>query len=372
VPADSDPDAALGPEAAWAASGAAALTGRADGPALRAPAGLVPRLQAIAAVVDPHLDPLPLLAKRAAIQELTRNGTTSCGGATRLLRTADGWIALSLARPDDLELVPAWLGIEPRLEPGDDPWVAIAGAVHERPATEVVAAAEGLGLPLSRLGERPAPDLPDRALPVGWCEVGEGPTPRGALGELVVLDLTSLWAGPLCGALLAELGATVRKVESVARPDGARVGAPQFWEHLNGKKELVELDLSTDTGRRQLATLAADADVVLEASRPRALRQLGVVAEALLADARPRAWVSITAHGRTGSSADRVGFGDDAAVAGGLVAWEGGEPVFCADAIGDPVSGLAAAAAVCEALERRGRWLIDVPMAAVSAHLAAP
>jgi hypothetical protein len=351
-----------------------ALTGRPDGPPLAPPAGLVPRLRAIASVVDPRLDPLPLLAERAAIEGLTRHGTTSCGGATRLLPVADGWIALSLARPDDVELLPAWLGIDAAAE-GGDPWDTIAPIVRERTAGDLLAAADSLGLPLSQLGERAAPPVAAGELPVVWSEVARRSGDAAgtvALGELRVVDLTSLWAGPLCGALLAELGATVRKVESRGRPDGARVGSPAFWEHLNGKKELVELDLAAEAGRAQLRQLVADADVVLEASRPRALRQLGLVAEELLAEARPRAWVSITGHGRTGPAATRVGFGDDAAVAGGLVAWDDEGPVFCADAIADPISGLTAAAAVVRALERGGRQLIDVPMAAVSAHLAAP
>jgi hypothetical protein len=329
-------------------------------------------LAEIARRVDPHLDPGPLLAARAEIEGLTRNGSTSCGGSTRLLPTAEGWIALSLARPDDVELVPAWLGVDGGDDLIADPWSRITTAVAGCSAVEVLARAEGLGLPLSRLGERAAPAIAEGALPVGWTEIPSGaPHPR-ALGALVVLDLTSLWAGPLCGSLLADLGATVLKVESSARPDGARHGSPAFWEHLNGKKELVELDLASAGGRAQLLALAREADVVLEASRPRALRQLGLVAEDLLASGRPRAWVSITAHGRTGPGADRVGFGDDAAAAGGLVAWDDQGPVFCADAVADPISGIAAAAAVAEALDRGGRWLVDVPMAAVSAHLAAP
>jgi crotonobetainyl-CoA:carnitine CoA-transferase CaiB-like acyl-CoA transferase len=83
-------------------------------------------------------------------------------------------------------------------------------------------------------------------------------------------------------------------------------------------------------------------------------------------------WVSITGHGRTGPARDRVGFGDDAAVAGGLVCRQDGRPVFCADAIADPTSGMVAAAAVLDALATGGRWLLDVAMSGVAAHLAGP
>ena len=83
-------------------------------------------------------------------------------------------------------------------------------------------------------------------------------------------------------------------------------------------------------------------------------------------------WLSITGHGRRGTGGDRVAFGDDAAIAGGLAAWSDGQPCFCADAVADPCTGLVAATATLEALAAGGRWLIDVAMVAVSAHLAGP
>jgi hypothetical protein len=76
-------------------------------------------------------------------------------------------------------------------------------------------------------------------------------------------------------------------------------------------------------------------------------------------------WLSITGHGR--AAGGRVAFGDDAAVAGGLVA---GGPWFCADAVADPLSGLTAAVAVLEQLRAGGGALVDVSMAAVAAACA--
>jgi crotonobetainyl-CoA:carnitine CoA-transferase CaiB-like acyl-CoA transferase len=57
-----------------------------------------------------------------------------------------------------------------------------------------------------------------------------------------------------------------------------------------------------------------------------------------------------------------------------LVAWSGSTttPAFCADAIGDPLTGLTAAVACLDALSRGGRWLLDVSMAAVCASMAGP
>ena len=79
--------------------------------------------------------------------------------------------------------------------------------------------------------------------------------------------------------------------------------------------------------------------------------------------------MSITGYGRSGEDANRVAFGDDAAAAGGLVTWTDDGPLFCADAVADPLTGLTAAGACVDALLSGGRRLLDISMAAVSAHL---
>lgn len=355
---------------AWAASGAMGLTGRADGPPLGPPSGLVDKLRGLSNSISRRsrelgesvdLDPLPLLAERAALLGLSRHGQRSCGGATRLLPTADGWLAVSLARPDDVELVPAWLGVDTT----DDPWAAVAEAVSRRPTTPTVQAAAALGMPIAALGEVSEADAPTRNQ-----RLGEAP-PTSSLAGLTVVDLSSLWAGPLCGSILADAGATVIKVESTSRPDGARSGPASFFDLMNAGKRSVALPFEEPAGRAALARLLEAADVVIEASRPRALEQLGFDAHDLGRQG-PRVWVSITAHGRDGSGRNRAGFGDDAAVAGGLVAWERDEPLFCADAVADPTTGLAAADAVLERLASGGRWLLDVSMARVAAQLSGP
>jgi crotonobetainyl-CoA:carnitine CoA-transferase CaiB-like acyl-CoA transferase len=171
---------------------------------------------------------------------------------------------------------------------------------------------------------------------------------------------------------LVAAGARVVKVESTTRPDGARRGSTAFFELLHAGKESATVDLTRDGGRRDLASLVAGADIVLEGSRPRALEQLGIHRAELLLDGGPQVWVSITGHGRVGAARDRVGFGDDAAVGGGLVVWDEEGPCFCADAVADPSTGLTAAAAVADALTLGGRWTIDVALASVAAHLAGP
>ena len=105
--------------AAWADSGLLSLTGRPDGGGLGPPLALVQGVRAwagrlagrSAALGAPvSVDPLALLAERAAVTGLTRGGDVSCGGGTRLLPAADGWVAASLTREDDWDLVAAWLG----------------------------------------------------------------------------------------------------------------------------------------------------------------------------------------------------------------------------------------------------------------------
>ena len=371
-PTPMDPDAEM---AAWSASGAMSLTGRVDREPLGPPAGLVTHLSALgtelreaARRVAGHLDcdPLTLLSERAAIAGLHRRGTTSVGGATRLLLTTHGWMAVSLARPDDVALVPAWLELD---GPVDDPWEAVAVAAEGQRARELVDRARLVGLPAAVLGEA-SRSVRDPAV---WtrCDTSTEVSGTG-LGGCTVVELGSLWAGPLSGALLREAGAAVVKVESSARPDGARRGPAAFFDLLNAGKRSVSLDLSTADGVRALTALVEQADVVIEASRPRALEQLGIDAMDILHRGGPRAWVSITGHGRTGAAREWVAFGDDAAVAGGLVVHDELGPVFCADAIADPITGAVAAGAALQALAAGGRWLVDVALSAAAASLAGP
>ncbi len=373
------------------------LTGWPDAPGLGPPDGLVDRLASVgdrlaettAAVGRPlRLDPLAVLTERAALVGLSRGGTVSCGRGTRLLAARDGWLAVSLARADDLDLVPAWLGHGGELDtPGagagaavpldDAAWDVVARRVAVRSVADLEAQAVLLGLPVGVLASPAVPAAlasptgsgPFLDLPVSATSLG--PAPARRLDGLLVVDLSSLWAGPLCGRILADAGATVVKVESISRPDGARLGPAAFFDLLNAGKASVRVDLGHPAGVRSLVDLLGRADLVIEGSRPRALEQLGIRADALV-EAGPAVWVSITGHGRHGPARNRVAFGDDAAIAGGLAAWRDGRPCFCADAVADPATGLVAAAAALTALAAGGRWLVDVAMVDVAAHLAGP
>lgn len=300
---------------------------------------------------------LGLLAERAALLGLSYGGRISCGGATRLVRTSDGWVALALPRRDDADLVPALLE-----QPVDgDVWTTIERAAATLSGSCLRDRAALLGLACAVVGER----ADDRDAVIAH-HVGEAPA-RPVAGATVV-NLAPLWAGPLTAHLLHRMGATVIDVESSTRPDGARA-TPAFHDLLHRGHRLVQLPLATAGGWDELLALLARADVVIEGSRPRALEQLGIDAVDVVTHAGPAVWLSITAHGRTGTEAMRIGYGDDCAAAGGLVDVVAGEPRFIGDAIADPLTGIVAAAAATQLLATGGRWLVDVALSRVAASM---
>lgn len=364
----------LHPALEWARSGAMELTGWPGQAPRLAPGPLaswlrreLDRLRALCPLPLPaDLDGPALLGERAALLGLGRRGTISPGGSCRLLRAADGWVAIALARHDDATLVPAWL--ELAHEPSSDPWPAVADAVRERKAAELVSRARLLGLAAAEAG--PLPDAPPPAHRVA----ARGPVrERGAPAAPLVLDLSSLWAGPLCAHLLALAGARVVKVESPSRPDGARAGSAAFFDLLNAGKASASLDLRAPDGRDRLRRLVSRADVVIESSRPRALRQLGIDAESLVAGRAGLVWVAISGHGRGEPGAGWIAYGDDAGVAAGLAAATGEPeeiPLFCGDAIADPLAGVHAAVSALAALSKGDAVLLDVSLRDVAAHAA--
>ncbi len=254
----------------WAKSGAMALTGLPD-EALGPPAGLVEGVERLGRYF-PGLDTLALLGERAALMGLWRRGATSCGGSCRLLPCADGFMAVSLPRDEDMEMVPAWLELDATPSSTPAAWSAVASALLQRDPGVLRERALLLGLPVARVGEAAPPGhagARQRAAVIP-ARLGEA-HPRPDVAGALVIDLSALWAGPLCGDLLAGVGATVVKVESTQRPDGARRGARAFYDVMNARKRSVALDLEAPQGVRILRELVRRADVVIEASRPRAL-----------------------------------------------------------------------------------------------------
>lgn len=279
---------------------------------------------------------------------LAEPGEWSPNRYCRMVRCRDGWMAVSLARDTDRELVPAWTGCGF----DDEPWDAIIGAAADRDVAAMVGAAAALHMPVARIGEAERPAMPVLR------------SSRASDG--IVVDLSALWAGPYCGALLAEAGHAVVKVESAGRPDPTRLHTPKLDARLNGAKRHMPLDIDCP----ELLAMVGEARVLITAARPHALARLGLDEARLFAINPDLLWVAVTAHGWSGDAAMRVGFGDDCAAAGGLVRWEDERPLFLGDALADPLTGLTAATLALEALAGERCGLLDVSLARTAATFA--
>lgn len=354
-----------GAEADWAASGAMALTGYPGGLPLIAPGCPATAARAAVLALEALAGPLGveghrLLGERAAVHGFTRNAPWSAGGSCRAIATSDGWVAVSLARPEDLDAVPALVSAE--FSP--EPWTDLQAWSADRPALDVVDRAQLLGIPAA-----PVPRSPTRVWPP-W-QIAYTPGDPAPVRPLVV-DLSSLWAGPLCGSLLDLTGAEVVRVESTERPDGGRQ-VPAFDDLLHAGQSSVALSFREARGRAQLQDLVRRADVVITSARPRALQGLGLDPESHLAARGNGVWVAITAHPVQPDGSVWVGFGDDAAMAAGVVCRDtDGRPLPCGDALADPLTGMHAALAAFAGVRAGGRHHVRLNLRDVTASTLLP
>ena len=303
---------------------------------------MISRLRELVAVRATTFDLGPdELLERDLAAGLANPGCTSANGTCRMIRAVDGWLALNLAREEDLDVLPALTGID------QGNWEGVAQAAATEQARVFRDRVVELQIPVAVVGEAAASTLTRYE--------NFAPPKR-------VVDMSALWAGPLCAALLARMGAEVMRIDSLGRPDPTARSSPRLNALLNCEKLHVPLDLRKQCARAELVGLLEQADVVVTSARPAALARLG-----LELDRFPNlTWVAITAHGFSGLGADRVGFGDDCAAAGGLVRWHGDSPQFLGDSLADPLTGLEAALAVLSG--RHG--LIDMSMSGVAAAYA--
>lgn len=296
------------------------------------------------------LDPREVLSRDIP---LGPPGPVSPNGSCHLFRSASDWVALNLARADDRDAIPALLEEEVPIEN----LMAIGKAIASRSAACLRERAILLHLPFAVVGEA-SPQLPRIAQ-------GRPASGQRSLEGIRVLDMSALWAGPLCGAILALAGAQVRKFESPSRPDSVALASPKHAAYLNGQKELVRGSIPDS-----LWPLIDQADILITSARPIALERLGLSPEALFPRKPDLLWVAVTAHGWQGDSAIRVGFGDDCGAAGGLLEWQDRQPHFLGDALADPLTGLAAAHAALLAIHEGQSGLLDCALAPTAAHFA--
>jgi crotonobetainyl-CoA:carnitine CoA-transferase CaiB-like acyl-CoA transferase len=182
------------------------------------------------------------------------------------------------------------------------------------------------------------------------------------LTGLRVLDLATLFAGPLAATLLGDFGAEVIKVEHPAKPDPSRGHGPSkngtglWWKLLGRNKRTMTLDLSKPGGRTTLLRLAGTADVIVENFRPGTLEKWDLGWDELSA-ANPRLVLArVTAFGQFGPYARRPGFGTLAEAMSGFAVLNGepgGPPLLPPLALADGVAALATAFAIMVALRAR-------------------
>ncbi|GAB3418252.1 CaiB/BaiF CoA transferase family protein [Flindersiella endophytica] len=183
-----------------------------------------------------------------------------------------------------------------------------------------------------------------------------------ALDGIKVIELSTLFAGPLTATFLGDFGASVVKVEHPRKPDPSRThgvskdGIGLWWKVIGRNKRTVTIDLSRPEGQDLLCRLAEDADVLVENFRPGTLERWNLGYERLSAINPGLVLARVTGFGQTGPYARRPGFGTLAEAMSGFASLTGepeGPPVLPPFGLADGIAALATAYAVMVALRSR-------------------
>lgn len=184
------------------------------------------------------------------------------------------------------------------------------------------------------------------------------------LDGVKVLDLARVLAGPLCSAMLGDLGATVTKIEIPQHGDDSRAFSP----HLNGEssyfmlvnrgKRSVTLDLKSDEGHALLLRMIRQTDVLVENFRPGVTARLGIDYETVKTINPRLIYVSISGFGQDSPLAHRAAYDHVIQAIGGIMTvtgWPDGPPTRVGDAIGDVTAGIYGSWGALAALLQRER-----------------
>jgi crotonobetainyl-CoA:carnitine CoA-transferase CaiB-like acyl-CoA transferase len=182
-----------------------------------------------------------------------------------------------------------------------------------------------------------------------------------ALAGVKVLDVATLFAGPMAATLLGDHGAEVIKVEhprgDPARTHGAsKDGIGLWWKMLGRNKKSLTLYLGAPEGQRLFRELAADADVIIENFRPGTLERWGLGYDVLAADNPGLVLARVTGFGQFGPYSSRPGFGTLAEAMSGFAAITGepdGPPTLPPFGLADGVAALTTAFGIMTALRAR-------------------
>ena len=185
----------------------------------------------------------------------------------------------------------------------------------------------------------------------------------GALDGIVVADFSRVLAGPYATMLLADLGATVVKVERPGSGDDTRAWGPPFsadgqstyFQSVNRNKASIALDLGAVADRRIAHALAGRADVLVENHKPGALTRFGLDYAQVRAVNPAVVYCSISGFG-SGAGAELPGYDLLVQAMGGLMSITGtDEPTKAGVAVVDVLTGLHAAVGILAALHHRDR-----------------
>ena len=183
-----------------------------------------------------------------------------------------------------------------------------------------------------------------------------------ALGDITVLDLTRVLAGPYCTMMLADFGANVIKIEIPGKGDDTRAmgpiknGASMYYANVNRNKKGVTLNLKAPEGKELFRELVKKADVVVENYRPGVMDKLGLGYDELK-KVNPRIiYAAVSGFGCYGPNSQRPGYDIIAQAVGGLMSISGhpgGQPTRVGSAIGDMLGGMNLTIGILMALHAR-------------------
>lgn len=186
------------------------------------------------------------------------------------------------------------------------------------------------------------------------------------LAGIRVIELAHVMAGPVCGRMLADMGADVVKVEPPGTGDPTRAFAPPrmgdaaaAFVMMNRNKRGIVVDLKSAPGREAARRMLARCDVVIENFRAGVMEELGLSYESLRDGNAGLIYCQITGYGRTGPLANHRGFDLIAQGMTGLMSvtgeGEGRPPVKCGPPLTDITAGILGAMGVVTALYARER-----------------